>query len=107
MTNLAKTRSDYLKDLQLAGSGSTDVINFLIRSDFYWSVVTGKTKTGKKNEPVAVESKFGWILNRAVTSFEASANLTFESEHSHVLFLNTDQSVRNENINFNVNHFWD
>ena len=47
MTNLAKTRSDYLKDLQLAGSGSTDVINFLICSDFYWSVVTGKTKTGK------------------------------------------------------------
>ena len=25
----------------------------------------------------------------------------------HVLFLNTDQSVRNENINFNVNRFWD
>ena len=25
----------------------------------------------------------------------------------HVLFLNTDQSVRNENINFSVNRFWD
>ena len=47
------------------------------------------------------------VLNGPVTSFEASTNLTFESEHLHVLFLNTDQSVRNENINFSVNRFWD
>ena len=56
---------------------------------------------------MAVKTKFGWVLNGAVTTFEASANLTFESEHSHVLFLNTDQFVRNETINFNVNRFWD
>ena len=54
-----------------------------------------------------METKFGWILNGPVTTFEASTNLTFESELSHVLFLNTGQSVRNENINFNVSHFWD
>ena len=93
--------------MQLADSGFTDEIDLLIGSDFYWSVVAGKTKTGKNNEPVAVETKFGWVLNGPVTSFEASTNLTFESEHSHVLFLNTDQSVRNGNINFNVNRFWD
>ena len=56
---------------------------------------------------MAVETKFGWVLNGPVTSFEASTNLTFESEYLHVLFLNTDQPVRNENINFNVNRFWD
>ena len=88
-----KTRFDYLKNLQLADSGSTDEIDILIGSNFYWSVVTGKTKTGKNNKPLAVETKFGLVLNRPVTSFEASANLTFESEYSHVLFFNTDQSV--------------
>ena len=54
-----------------------------------------------------METKFGWALNGPVTSSEASTNLTFESEYSHVLFLNSDRSVRNENINFNVNRFWD
>ena len=91
--NFAKTRFDYLKDLQLADSGSTDEIDLLIGSDFYWSVVTGKTKPGKNNEHVAVETKFGWFLNGPVTSLEASTNLTFESEYSHVFFLNTEQSV--------------
>ena len=79
----------------------------LIGFDFYWSVVTGKRKTGKKKESVAAESKFGSVLNRPVTSFEASRNLIFESDHLHVLFLNTDRSVINKNINFNANCFWD
>ena len=39
--------------------------------------------------------------------FETPTNLIFEREYSLVLFLNTDQSVRNENINFNANRFWD
>ena len=54
---------------------------------------------------MAKETKFGWVLNGLVTSFKVSTNFTFESEHSHVFFLNIDQSVRNENINFNVNCF--
>ena len=54
-----------------------------------------------------METRFGWILNGPVTNFELSTNLTFESEQSHVLFLDTDQSVRNENINFNMNRLWD
>ena len=93
--------------MQLPDSGSTDEIDLLIGSNFYWSVLIGKTKTRKNNELVAVETKFGWVLNGPVTSFKASINLTFESEHSHVLFLNTDQTVRNKNINFNVHRFWD
>ena len=71
------------------------------------SVITKKTKTGKKNEHQAVDNKFGLVLNRLATSFEASTNLTFKSEHLHVLFLNSDQHVRNQNINFSVNCFWD
>ena len=66
-----------------------------------------KNKNWKKQRTLAVETKFGWVLNGPVTSFEASTNLTFESEYLHVLFLNTDQPVRNKNINFNVNRLWD
>ena len=102
LNSLAKTRFDYLKDLQLADSSFTDEIDLLIGSDFYWSIATGKTKTDKNNEPVTVETKLGWVLNGPVTSFEVSTNLTSESEYSHILFLNADQSVRIENINFNV-----
>ena len=59
------------------------------------------------SEPVVVENQFGWVLNGPVTSFKTSTHLTFESEDSHVLFLNFYQSVGNENINFNMNRFWD
>ena len=44
----AETRFDYLKDLQLADSGSTDEIDIFIGSNFYWSVVTGKNKNRQK-----------------------------------------------------------
>ena len=57
------------------------------------------------SEPVAVENKFGWVLNGPVTSFKKLK--VFESEPSHVLFLNFYQSVRNESINFNMSRFWD
>ena len=63
LLNFTKTRIVYLDDLQLADWRSTDEIDLLIGSNFYWSVVTGKTKTGKNNETVAVETKFGWVLN--------------------------------------------
>ena len=80
---------------------------FLLAPTFIGRQLLEKTKTGKNNEPVDVETKFGCVLNGPVTGFEASTNLTFETEHSHVLPLNTEQSVRNENVDFNVNRFWD
>ena len=40
--------------LKLADSGSANETDILISSNFYWSLVTGKIKAGKKNEPVAV-----------------------------------------------------
>ena len=44
----AETRFDYLKDLQLADSGSTDEIDILIGSNFCWLIVTGKNKNRQK-----------------------------------------------------------
>ena len=44
---------------------------------------------------MTVETKFGWVLNEQATSFEPPTNITLEKERWHVLFLNTDQSVKN------------
>ena len=59
----AKNNFEFLKDLSLADSGTMEEIDMLISSDFYWSLVTGKVKMGKTGEPVAIETKFGWVLN--------------------------------------------
>ena len=55
-----------MKDLELADTDSSDDIELLIGSDFYWAFVTGNVRLGKLGESVGVESKFGWLLNGAV-----------------------------------------
>ena len=52
-----------MKDLELADTGSSDDIEQLWVSDFYWEFVTGNVRPGKVEEPVGVESKFGLLLN--------------------------------------------
>ena len=47
---------------------------------------------------MTVETKFGWVLNGLGIGLEASANLTFEIEDAHVLFLNTKQSVKKKTL---------
>jgi len=54
---VAKNKSEHLKDLKLADSGSNDDIELLIGGDFYWSLVTGDIKRGEIAEPVGVEIK--------------------------------------------------
>ena len=62
----AKNNFEFLKDLELADTDSSDDIELLIGSDFYWAFVTGNVRLGKLGEPVGVESTFGWLLNGAV-----------------------------------------
>ena len=59
----AKSNFEFFKDLNLANSGTMEEIDTLIGSDFYWSLVTGKVQMGKTREPVAIATKFGWVLN--------------------------------------------
>jgi len=59
----------HLEELDLADAStsehSSDNIDMLIKSDYYWDIVIGDLKrTG--NEPVAVNSKFGWLLSGPV-----------------------------------------
>ena len=62
----AKNNFEFLKDLELADTDSSDDIELLIGSDFYWAFVTGNVRLGKLGEPVGVESKFRWLLNGAI-----------------------------------------
>ena len=43
-----KNNFEFLKDLNLADSGTMEEIDMLIGSDFYWSLVTGKVKWVKR-----------------------------------------------------------
>ena len=57
---------EFLKNIELAETNSNENVDLLIGSDFYWHLVTGRVKFGKPNEPVALETKIGWILNGPV-----------------------------------------
>ena len=67
----------HLQNLNLEDSGASSNIDLLTGSDYYWDLVTRKVKTGKPGEPVAVETVFGWVLNRPVAnkSVDSSTNL--------------------------------
>ena len=86
-----------MKDLELADTGSSDDIELIIGSYFYWAFVTGNVRLGKVGEPQGVESKFWWLLNfPAPKQQSVSTNLSFANENSsHVLFCNAQNSVDN------------
>lgn len=54
----------YLNDLPLADSGvdNKDLIDILVGSNYYWSIVTGNLQRGEDG-PVTVSSRFGWLLS--------------------------------------------
>ena len=63
--------SDYqhLQDLDLADFASEDRqnIDVLIGSDHYWDFITGEVIRGETG-PLAMASKFGWILSGPATT---------------------------------------
>ena len=71
-------RYPHLQDLDLADVSpcehSSDV-DMLIGSDYYWDVIIGDLKRSN-NGPVAVSSKFGWLLSGPVKSKGRNDNYT-------------------------------
>ena len=53
----------------------------LVGSDFNWSLVTGKFRMGKTGEPVAIETKFGWVLNRLLYEKLLKVDVTVVNDH--------------------------
>ena len=84
----AKNNFEYLKDLNLADSGTMEEIDMLIGSDFYYSLVKGKVKMGRTGEPVAIKIKFGWVLNGPLNEKASQGHVTVVNKtKSHVLNL--------------------
>ena len=84
----AKNNFEFLKDLNLADPGTKEEINMLTGFDFYWSLVTGKVKMGKTGEPIAIETKFGRVLNGPLNEKASQGHATVINEtKSHVLNL--------------------
>ena len=54
--SVESTQKNYshLRNLNLADSGANSNIDLLTELNHYWDLVTGKVKTGKPGEPVAV-----------------------------------------------------
>ena len=69
--------SDYphLQDLDLADCASEDrqSIDVLIGSDHYWDFITGEVIRGETG-PLAIASKFGWILSGPATTIAGAEN---------------------------------
>ena len=97
-----------MQNLNLADCGASTDIDLLYGSGYYWDSVTGKVKTGKSCEPVAVETVFGWILNGPVANkfVDSSSNLNI-FRMLHVLFLNSVVSHSLNNLDNKLSKFWD
>ena len=59
-------RYSHLNGLKLADSG-TNSQEAIDGSNFYWNIVTGEVRRGEDG-PVAVNSKFGWLLSGPIQS---------------------------------------
>ena len=84
---------------------SHDVIDILVGSDYYWSIVTGeviKAKTGL----VAVNSKLGWLLSgptdACTTEIVTHSNLAISTVHPEALTVPEDDKRHSM-----LNCFWE
>ena len=99
----------HLQELDLADVSSTndhmsDTVDILIGSNYYWDAVIGDVTRGKCG-PVAVRSKFGWLLSGPVRSTnaasnEAVSNLILEGPDVSKTFENDTQLVED------LRQFW-
>ena len=72
---IAKENFEHLKDLELADSGDGGLeVDILLGADFYWEIVSGNMRRGKKCGPLALGSKLGWILSGLVQVNETEIN---------------------------------
>ena len=73
------TNYNHLKNLKLADLSNRDTksINILIGLDYYYLFVTGDSISGEPNDPIPLNSNFGWILcGTFVEITQANFNVT-------------------------------
>ena len=95
----------HLKSLKLADDFDKENtgIDILIGSDYYWEFMTGNVIKGSSG-PVAVESKFGWVLSGTLEPKQKEA----ESVEAAFLILNSEVGtpVVQDNLKNHLDKFW-
>ena len=73
----------------------TKKIELLIGLDHFYNFISVNARQGKLNEPIAIESKLGWVLSGR---YEKSNNTSVNLNQTH-FFFTTQSSKTFENLN--------
>ena len=114
LTKIQLDKYAHLKGLELADSSLSenghDEIDTLRGSDSYYDVVIGEIVRGESG-PVAVSSKFGWVVSGPSIDTSQNKNATLahlvierEGTASHLLL---DGIKRDDNLTESLQRFWD
>ena len=97
---------EHLSQLDLAdSSGDSPLeVDFLIGSDYYWTLATGEVKRGATG-PVAMMTKLGWVLSGPVSSILTETPVT--SLITHTLLSDAVSLVGNQCLNEQLRSFWE
>ena len=104
--SLCQDKFEHIMDLELADTSETNShyldVDILIGSDQYWNFITGEVRRGSFG-PVAVNTKFGWVLSGPTTTddnCQISASLLTRS-----LITNNPSDL--QYLDDNLQRFWD
>ena len=79
-------------------------VDLLVGLDFYYSFITGNVKRGQIGEPIAIESKLGWILTGPLKSNLVQTYLS----DTHILHIKPQYQTFDETSDFNFpSSIWD
>ena len=94
----------YLNNLELADTGGGGDIDLLIGTDFYWTMVDGNVKRDESEAPVALSSKFGWILSGPI------GDKTISDDVIKINFVDTQrmpiENITEKKLGDKVSNFW-
>ena len=97
---VCKERYEHLRELDLADTVQEGEPELLIGADYYWKLVTGEKIEGNGG-PVAIYTKFGWVLSGPVScNDQHTTNLV-----THVLRVDSGPTLKD--LDKRLRSFWD
>ena len=95
----------YLQGLQFAcGTSDSVSVDVLIGADYYWSFFTGNIIKRDPSEPVALETKLGWVLSGPAVCPTSTKSCTVNLSSTHVLKI---ESTEISDMKDDLQKFWD
>lgn len=95
----------YLADFS-AGQHDAEV-DILIGSDYYWKIVTGRTRRGEDG-PIAIQTKLGWVLSGPAEITPPQGSQSSNLVTIHTLKCATQEiESKNDDLVQELRKFWD